>query len=93
MLADGLGRVVWASCGLNAETLQHALSPFNRVFDMTCCAEEFRASPARRDAAQGRPWSGVAAYLAFLGAVVFTLLAVSALVTSDLPLPWVGLWS
>lgn len=60
---------------------------------MTCCADEFRSSPPRRANAQGKPWSGVAACLAFLAAVVFTLLAVSALVTSDLPLPWVGLSS
>ena len=60
---------------------------------MTGCADEFRSRPPQRYTASGKPRSGVTAYLAFIGAVVFTLLAVSALVTSDLPLPWVGLWS
>lgn len=58
---------------------------------MACCADEFKPSPPRRNAEPDKSRSGVAAYLAFIGAVVFTLLAASAVVTSDLPLPWVGL--
>ena len=60
---------------------------------MIGCADEFRSCLPQRYTVQGKPRSGVAAYPAFVGAVVFILLAVSALVTSDLPLPWVGLRS
>ena len=78
------------SAGLNLQPTQRL---FNQTFAMTCCADEFRPSPPRDATSQAKPRSGVAAYLAFLAAVVFTLLAVSALVTSDFLLPWLGLWS
>lgn len=58
---------------------------------MTCCADKLPTSPSDSDVPDEKVCSPLAAVAAFVGAVLFTLLAASAVVTSDLPLPLAGL--
>ena len=54
---------------------------------MSCYINESSHEPGVAPPDHGKRRSPLLAYAAFVGAVLFTLAAASALVTSDLPLP------
>lgn len=63
----------------------------NNLSIMNCCATHPSSLQRDENRSPDQRRSEVSAYVAFAGSVLFTLAAASALITSDLPLPLVGL--
>ncbi len=58
---------------------------------MHCCADNPLSAKPCNETAKGSLKSQAFAIAAFIGYVTLTVLAASAVITSDLPLPWAGL--
>jgi hypothetical protein len=63
----------------------------NNLSTMNFCANHPSSLSRGEHRSPDKRRSQVVAYVAFAGSVLFTLAAASALITSDLPLPLVGL--